>query len=53
MQTAQELQVERIILWYYKTSGYPITKFRAFRIKLWYFLESGKWLKQKMYTTPS
>ena len=51
MSSAEDLQVERIILWYYRTSGLPVTRFQAFRIKLSFFLGSGKWLKDKIYTT--
>ena len=49
-QDKQVAQVERILVWYYLKSGYRITKFQSFRVKLWYFFESGKWMKQKIHT---
>ena len=39
-----EKQVERIIVWYYRNSGYPITRFHEFRIKMQYWFANGKWL---------
>ncbi len=50
MKHSPEQQAEHAIVWYYKNSGCRISKFKALRIKMWYFFETGTWLKQQMRT---
>ena len=46
----KQMQAERVIVWYYRNSGCRISPAYAFRIKLWYFFETGKWMKQNIRT---
>lgn len=48
MENDNNSQVERIIVWYYRNSGCRINRFESVRIKLWYFFESGTWIKAKL-----
>ncbi len=50
MKQNDSLQAERNIVWYYRNSGGHISPAYALRIKLWYFFETGKWMKQNIHT---
>jgi hypothetical protein len=43
-------QVERVIVWYYRNSGVKMSKFQSFRVKLWYFFMTGKWMKHRIHS---
>jgi hypothetical protein len=50
-EDSPELKVERILGWYYRNSGCRISKAYSFRVKLWYFFNTGRWMRQKIHTT--